>query len=222
MGARGDRLEDALPLAGTRYVPDSGRAHHRRISRVVDTFAAPFRRAIGHHMCTVRLTQTSGASKDAARRDAFAKPARIVVRCLVTEQCRSPRLATSTNCSPLGTHIGGADRVENTAGERARARRTLSVTTNYYYKHNNIIEYCNKYVLSSRQAVLFVSSDLVALKRAVCHRCRLRVGVSGRCLTAETVQGAALTLERVDDVHGGDRLPLGVLGVGDCIADHVL
>jgi len=32
----------------------------------------------------------------------------------------------------------------------------------------------------------------------------------------------ALSLERVDDVEGGDRLPLGVLGVGDGITDDTL
>jgi hypothetical protein len=42
------------------------------------------------------------------------------------------------------------------------------------------------------------------------------------CLTAESVQGAALALERVDDVHGGDRLALGVLRVRDRVADDVL
>ena len=31
-----------------------------------------------------------------------------------------------------------------------------------------------------------------------------------------------MTFEGVDDVHGGDGLPLGVLGVGDGIPDHVL
>ncbi len=41
-------------------------------------------------------------------------------------------------------------------------------------------------------------------------------------LSAETVEGAALPLEGVDHVHGGDGLPLGVLGVGDGVADHVL
>ena len=45
--------------------------------------------------------------------------------------------------------------------------------------------------------------------------------VAGR-LATEAVEGLALALERVDDVHGGDSLPLGVLGVGDSVADHVL
>jgi len=49
---------------------------------------------------------------------------------------------------------------------------------------------------------------------------RFRLG--GRDLAAETVQGAALALERVDDIHGGDGLSAGVLGVGDRITDHVL
>ena len=42
------------------------------------------------------------------------------------------------------------------------------------------------------------------------------------CLAAEAVQGAALPLQSVDDVHGSDGLPLGVLGVGDGIPDDVL
>ena len=42
------------------------------------------------------------------------------------------------------------------------------------------------------------------------------------CLTAKTVQGSALSLQSIDDVHGGDGLSLGVLGVGDGISDHVL
>ena len=41
-------------------------------------------------------------------------------------------------------------------------------------------------------------------------------------LTSETVQGTALAFQSVDDVHGGDRLPLGVLGVGDSVTDDVL
>jgi hypothetical protein len=41
-------------------------------------------------------------------------------------------------------------------------------------------------------------------------------------LTTETVKGAALALERVDDVEGGDGLALGVLGVGDSVTDDTL
>jgi hypothetical protein len=39
---------------------------------------------------------------------------------------------------------------------------------------------------------------------------------------AEAVEGAALALERVDEVHGGDGLAAGVFGVGDGVADDVL
>ena len=39
---------------------------------------------------------------------------------------------------------------------------------------------------------------------------------------AEAVEGAALALESVDDVEGGDGLALGVLGVGDGVTDDVL
>ena len=43
-----------------------------------------------------------------------------------------------------------------------------------------------------------------------------------RRLTTETVEGTALALESVDDVEGGDGLALGVLGVGDSIANDAL
>jgi len=43
-----------------------------------------------------------------------------------------------------------------------------------------------------------------------------------RSLGAETVEGAALALEGVDDVERGDSLALGVLSVGDRVADDVL
>merc|ERR1719422_1752479 len=57
-------------------------------------------------------------------------------------------------------------------------------------------------------------------KRAVC--CPFSKGRCSSCLTSESVQGASLPLEGIDDIHGGDGLPLGVLGVGDGIPDHVL
>ena len=41
-------------------------------------------------------------------------------------------------------------------------------------------------------------------------------------LTSESVQGASLPLESIDNIHGGDSLPLGVFGVGDGIPDDVL
>ena len=41
-------------------------------------------------------------------------------------------------------------------------------------------------------------------------------------LSAEAVKGAALALEGVDDIHGSDGLPAGVLGVGDGVTDDVL
>ena len=42
------------------------------------------------------------------------------------------------------------------------------------------------------------------------------------CLTTETVEGAALSLEGVDNVERGDGLSLGVLGVGHGITDDTL
>ena len=46
--------------------------------------------------------------------------------------------------------------------------------------------------------------------------------MEGRFLTSESVEGAALTLQSIDDVHGSDGLSLGVLSVGDGISDDVL
>ena len=40
-------------------------------------------------------------------------------------------------------------------------------------------------------------------------------------LTAEAVQGLALSLQRVDDIHGGDRLSSGVFGVRHRITNNV-
>jgi len=53
------------------------------------------------------------------------------------------------------------------------------------------------------------------------HREGRRTEGAGRS-RAEAVEGAALALERVDDVERGDGLALGVLGVGDRVADDVL
>ena len=39
---------------------------------------------------------------------------------------------------------------------------------------------------------------------------------------AEAIEGASLALERVDHVHGGDSLALGVLCVGNCILGHII
>lgn len=41
-------------------------------------------------------------------------------------------------------------------------------------------------------------------------------------LTTETVKGAALALESVDNIEGGDCLALGVLSVGDGVTDDTL
>ena len=41
-------------------------------------------------------------------------------------------------------------------------------------------------------------------------------------LSTESVEGLALSLESVDNVHSDHGLPLGVLSVGDCISDHRL
>ena len=60
----------------------------------------------------------------------------------------------------------------------------------------------------------------MALKRAV--GLDLGCSQSEDELASESVEGASLALEGVDDVHGGDGLPLGVLAVGDGVTDDVL
>ena len=59
---------------------------------------------------------------------------------------------------------------------------------------------------------------MVVLKRTGCLLWYQRIG----CLSTEAVQGTSLPLEGVDHIHGGDGLPLGMLGVGDGIPDDVL
>ena len=41
-------------------------------------------------------------------------------------------------------------------------------------------------------------------------------------LTTEAVQGAALSLEGIDNVEGGDSLALGVLSVCNCVTNDTL
>ena len=41
-------------------------------------------------------------------------------------------------------------------------------------------------------------------------------------LATEAVQGAALALQSVHNIHGGHSLPAGVLSVGHGVADHIL
>ena len=61
--------------------------------------------------------------------------------------------------------------------------------------------------------------NLVALKRAGWVNVDRLSGVS---LTSESVEGASLPLESIDNIHGGDSPPLGMFGVGDGIPDDVL
>ena len=42
------------------------------------------------------------------------------------------------------------------------------------------------------------------------------------CLASESVQSSALSLQSIDNIHGSDSLPLGVLSVGDSISDYIL
>jgi len=60
---------------------------------------------------------------------------------------------------------------------------------------------------------------MVVLKRTVGL---FGLAIERNSLTTESVEGSALPLQGIDDIHGGDSLPLGVLGVGDSITDDVL
>ena len=63
-------------------------------------------------------------------------------------------------------------------------------------------------------------SGMLALKRAGCW---LSMRQSGReSLASKSIEGASLPLEGIDNIHGGDSLPLGVFGVSDGIPDDVL
>src|SRR6185436_3247085 len=57
---------------------------------------------------------------------------------------------------------------------------------------------------------------MLALKRAVWI-----VFCFGCFSTAEAVQGSPLSLQGVDDIHGRHGFALGMLAIGDRIADHV-
>ena len=41
-------------------------------------------------------------------------------------------------------------------------------------------------------------------------------------LASETIQSPTLTLKGIHNIHSSDSLPLGVLSVGDGIADDIL
>ena len=43
-----------------------------------------------------------------------------------------------------------------------------------------------------------------------------------RELSAKAVQGPALPLQSIDHIHSCHSLPLGMLGVGDSVSDHIL
>ena len=43
-----------------------------------------------------------------------------------------------------------------------------------------------------------------------------------RSSASKAVESSPLPLESVDDVHGSDSLPLGVLGVGHSVTDDIL
>ena len=59
---------------------------------------------------------------------------------------------------------------------------------------------------------------MLALKRAGV----LLVNAGSDGLSSESIEGTSLPLEGIDHIHGGDSLPLGMLGASDCVSDDVL
>ena len=47
----------------------------------------------------------------------------------------------------------------------------------------------------------------------------IKAGIVG--LSSESVESTALPLEGVDDIHGGDSLPLGMFSVGNGVTDDI-
>ena len=77
---------------------------------------------------------------------------------------------------------------------------------------------CGVVVINLSPLVCCVREDATLLKSL---KLSVSVGETGH-LAAEAVEGAALALESVDDIHRRDGLPARVLRVGDRVADHVL
>ncbi len=46
--------------------------------------------------------------------------------------------------------------------------------------------------------------------------------MNARCLATKAIEGAALALECIHDVKGGDSFALCVLRIGDCISDNTV
>ena len=73
----------------------------------------------------------------------------------------------------------------------------------------------------SNEMALLTWEKEEALKRAI-ERVKCCVRRGRGCLTTKSVQGAALALQSIHHIHGGDSFPLGMLGVGDSITDDIL
>ena len=71
------------------------------------------------------------------------------------------------------------------------------------------------YLVSAR--VITLQLTLVNLERKITS-----TGLATRKLSTEAIQGTSLPLQGIDNIHGSDSLPLGVLSVGDGIPDDIL
>ena len=109
------------------------------------------------------------------------------------------------------------DCLDDAASVSLHSLRNTAVSQNSTQAH--MCTSANEETLFNKSMRLEVS---VALKRAVGFWFVRSERQAERFLSSEAVESAALALEGVDDVHGGDRLSLSVLAVRDGVTDHVL
>ena len=89
------------------------------------------------------------------------------------------------------------------------SEKTLGEAVDLTQPHRHIINTRNRAKISSKS--IFWGSEKSRL---------VKKGLEG--LTSESVEGLALSFQGIDDIHGGDSLPLGVFRVGDSITDDIL
>lgn len=77
-------------------------------------------------------------------------------------------------------------------------------------------------VFPQRRSQVHPSQYLQMCDCAIIRKAKRTIRCADSCLTTETVEGTALSLQSVNDVERGDGLALGVLSVGDGVTDDTL
>ncbi|KAM9312030.1 uncharacterized protein PAF06_009923 [Gastrophryne carolinensis] len=132
-----------------------------------------------------------------------------------------PEQTVDTANGKLETGPGGAKRgpphIHKTEPENVHSTVPAHGTDLISSKNNGE----ERYGVSKRDYTALCRKGWVALKRTVDFVLWGKKEQAG-ALASEAVESASLSLESIDDIHGGDCLALGVLGVGDSVADHIL